>query len=88
LTPRTIPLYQRVALAYDLPEHHLCQGGVAVVVEHLPGTALTGGEDGYALEIFNAIGETIAVVMVPTSAVKPLTEDEVLQARPRHAPWS
>jgi hypothetical protein len=88
LTPRTIALYQRVALAYDLPEHHLCQGDVVLVVEHLPGTAPTGVEDGYALEVFNAVGETIAVVIVPASAVKPLTEDEVLQARPRHGPRS
>ena len=62
MTPTTIPLYQRIALAYDLPEHNLCKGDVAVVVEHLPGTAATGGEDGYALEVFNALGETIAVV--------------------------
>jgi hypothetical protein len=88
MTPTTIPLYQRIALAYDLPEHHLCKGDVAVVVEHLPGTAATGGEDGYALEVFNALGETIAVIMVPASAVKPLTEDEILQARPLHTPKS
>jgi hypothetical protein len=34
MTPTTIPLYQRIALAYDLPEHNLCQGDIAVVVEH------------------------------------------------------
>jgi len=53
-----------------------------VVVEHLPGTAATNGEDGYVLEVFNAVGETIAVVMVPSSAVKPLTEHEILRVRP------
>ena len=88
MTSETIFLYQRVALAYDLPEHNLCKGDVVVVVEHLPRTTATGGEDGYALEVFNAIGETIAVIMVPVSAVTPLTEDEILQARPRHAPRS
>jgi hypothetical protein len=72
-------LYERVALTRDLPEHNLRKGDVAVVVEHLPATS--GGEDGYALEVFNAVGETIDVVMVPASAVKPLTEDEILQAR-------
>jgi hypothetical protein len=55
MTPTSIPLYQRIALAYDLPEHNLCQGDVAVVVEHLLGTAATGGEDGYALEVFNVL---------------------------------
>jgi hypothetical protein len=81
MTPRKIELYQRVALTRDIPEHNLCKGDVAVVVEHLPGTASSGGEDGYALEVFNAIGETIAVVMVPVSSVKPLTENDILQVR-------
>jgi hypothetical protein len=82
MTQAKFELYQRVALTRDLPEHNLCKGDVAVVVEHLPGTSASGGEDGYALEVFNAVGETIAVVMVPISAVKPLTENEILQVRP------
>ena len=82
MTQAKIELYQRVALTRDLPEHHLCKGDVAVVVEYLPGTSASGGEDGYALEVFNAVGETIAVVMVPVSAVTPLTENEVFQVRP------
>jgi len=77
-----IELYQRVALTRDLPEYNLCKGEVAVVVEHLPGTLASGGEEGYALEVFNAVGETITVVMVPVSAVKPLTENEIPQVRP------
>jgi hypothetical protein len=81
MIPEKIELYQRVALTRDTPEHNLYKGDVAVVVEHLPGTAASGGEDGYALEVFNAIGETIAVVMVPASAEKPLTETEILQIR-------
>jgi len=81
MTPAKIELYQRVALTREIPEHNLCKGDVAVVVEHLPGTPASGGEDGYALEVFNAVGETIAVVMVPVSAVKPLTEHEILQVR-------
>jgi hypothetical protein len=59
---------------------------VAVVVEYLPGTPASGGEDGYALEVYNAVGETIAVVMVSVSAVKPLTENELLQVRPLNMP--
>ena len=81
MTPKKIKLYQRVALTRDIPEHNLYKGDVAVVVEHLPGTTASGGEDGYALEVFNAIGETIAVIMVPASSVKPLTENEILQIR-------
>lgn len=82
MTQGKIELYQRVALTRDLPEHNLCKGDVAVVVEYLPGTSASGGEDGYALEVFNAVGETIAVIIVPVSAVKPLTENEIFQVRP------
>lgn len=78
----TIELYSEVALARDIPEEGLRRGDVATVVEHLPGTRASGGEDGYALEVFNAIGETIAVVTVPVSAVEPLRAGEVLSVRP------
>jgi hypothetical protein len=81
MTSLKIKLYQRVALTRDLPQHNLCEGDVAIVVEHLPRTPETKGEDGYALEVYNAVGETIAVVMVPVSAVKPLSQDEILQVR-------
>lgn len=86
MTQAKIALYQRVALTRELPEHNLCTGDVAVVIEYLPGTSASDGEDGYALEVFNAVGETIAVVMVPVSAVKPLTEHEILQVRPLSVP--
>lgn len=78
----TIKPYQRVALTRDLPKYHLYKGDVAVLVEHLPATSVSKGEEGCALEVFNAIDETIAVVMVPISAVKPLTENEIFQVRP------
>ncbi len=77
-----IKLYRRVALTRDLPEHGLRKGDVAVVVERLPATEEDGGEEGYVLEVFNAVGETLAVVIVPASAVRPLTDEEILQARP------
>ncbi|MBI1744644.1 DUF4926 domain-containing protein [Candidatus Acetothermia bacterium] len=77
-----IKLYQRVALTRDLLEYGLRKGDVAVIVERLPATSTSGGEEGFALEVFNAVGDTIAVVMVPASAIKVLTEEEILQVRP------
>jgi len=77
-----IELFSEVALARDVPEEGLCRGDIATVVEELPGTEASGGEDGYILEVFNAIGETIAVVTVPVSAVEPLRASEVLSVRP------
>jgi hypothetical protein len=78
----TIELFSEVALARDLPEEGLCRGDVATVVEKLPGTKASGGEEGCILEVFNAVGQTIAVVTVPISAVAPLTDGEVLSVRP------
>jgi hypothetical protein len=75
----SLELFTRVALKLDLPEEGLQKGDVATIVEYLPGKER---EDGYALEVFNAVGETIAVVMVPQSVVEPLSADHVLSARP------
>ena len=81
MTQNKIKLYQRVALIHDISEYNLCKGDIAVVVEYLPETPASGGEEGYALEVSNAVGETIAVLIVPASSVKPLTENEIFQVR-------
>lgn len=74
----TYSLFRRVALARDMPEESLRKGDIATVVEYHP---VSNGEDGYSLEVFNALGETIAVITVPESALMPLSEDQVLSAR-------
>jgi hypothetical protein len=71
-------LYKRVALAIDLPSKGLRSGDVATIVEH---HAVENGEDGYSLEVFNALGETINVITVPESAIQPLSSDEILHVR-------
>ena len=72
-------LFTRVALKEDLPEQGLRRGDVATIVEaHAAGT---GQEPGYSLEVFNAVGETIAVVVVRESQIEPLAPDEVLHVR-------
>ena len=74
-----IDLFKRVVLRVDLPEHRLRKGDVATIIEYLPGKDC---EDGYALEVFNAVGDTIAVITVPESAVEPLTADVIPSVRP------
>jgi hypothetical protein len=71
-------LFQRIALVWDIPEEGLKQGDVATIVEHHP---VANGEDGYSLEVFNALGSTVAVITVPESALQPLSENEVLSVR-------
>ena len=75
-----LELYQRVALRRDLPEYSLKKGDVAMLIDYVPHPS--GGEDGCMLEIFNALGESIAVVAVPISDVEPLRADEVLTLTP------
>ena len=74
-----LDLFKRVALKIDIPDQGLRKGDVATIVEHLPGK---NGEDGYALEVFNAVGESIAVLTVPESDVEPLTADKIPSVRP------
>ena len=75
------PLFSRVALAEDLPQENLRRGDVATIVEYYEGRA--GQEPGYELEVFNAVGDTIAVTTVRESQIEELRGDEVLSVRPR-----
>jgi len=68
-------LFQRVALARDLPEKQLRRGDVATIVDRHPSN---GGEPGYSIEVFNALGETIAVTAVAESCLQPLTANDVI----------
>jgi hypothetical protein len=71
-------LYTRVALNRDVPEAALKQGDTAMYIDYLP---VKEGEAGAILEVFNAVGESIAVVTVPISAIEPLRADQVLAVR-------
>ena len=71
-------LFEEVVLLKDIPEKRLKKGDIATIVEHHP---VTDDEDGYSLEIFNALGDTIAVITVPESAIASLTENEIFTVR-------
>ena len=74
------PLYQRVALKRDLPDQGLKRGDVATLVDYVSGPE--DGEQGCVLEVFNAVGESIAVVAVRESEIEGLHAGEVLAVRP------
>jgi hypothetical protein len=76
----SLSLYQRVALRRDLPEQNLRRGDVATLLDYVPHPE--GGEQGCLVEVFNALGESIAVVAVPESDIEGLRADEVLAVRP------
>ena len=71
-------LYQQVALARDISEKNLKMGDLATVVDTHPAD---GGEVGYSIEIFNAVGDTIAVTAVSESFLQELTDNEILHVR-------
>jgi Domain of unknown function (DUF4926) len=71
-------LFSRVALKEDFEPHGLCRGDIATIVDYHPGP---NGENGYSLEVFNALGETIAVLVVGESQIEPLSANEILQVR-------
>jgi S1-C subfamily serine protease len=73
------PLYTRAVLAEDLPKQGLRRGDVVTLVDNVVAPDAT---EGYAIEVFNALGETIAVTCVAESALEPLRADEVLSVRP------
>lgn len=71
-------LYTDAALARDVPEHRLRRGDVVKIVDHHSSPT---GESGYSIEVFNAVGDTIAVTVVSESALEPLHKNEVLAVR-------
>lgn len=75
----TFQLFEEVVLLEAVTEKGLMKGDVATIVDHHP---VPNGEDGYTLEVFNALGDTIAVITLPESAIAPLTENEIFSVRP------
>ncbi|NJL54732.1 DUF4926 domain-containing protein [bacterium] len=75
----SLELYQEVALTCDVPEYKLRAGDIATLVDFVPHPS--NGEEGCVLEVFNAVGESLAVIAVPISVVESLRPDEILTVR-------
>ena len=61
------PLFEDMILLVDLPEEGLVAGDVGVIVERHD---VPGIETGYSVEFFDMLGDTVAVVTVPASALR------------------
>lgn len=75
------PLFSQVALAKDLPEHHLKRGDIATVVEHYP--SREGKEDGYSLEGFDVPNITVEVDASQIISIGQLQQEEEILAKLR-----
>jgi hypothetical protein len=73
-----IELYSDAVLTRDIPAHDLRAGDVVRVVDHHPSE---GGDAGYSIEVFNTLGETIAVTSVNACGLEPLLANEVFSVR-------
>lgn len=71
-------LFEEIVLSKDIPEKKLIKGDVATIVDYHP---VSNGEDGYSLEVFDVLGNTIAVITLPESAIEPLTKNEIFNVR-------
>lgn len=70
-----IPLYSRISLNRDFPEYSLKAGDITTFIDVVPDPEDI--EEGYVLEVFNVLGESIDTVIVPKSAVSPLKSTEM-----------
>lgn len=74
-----LELYRRVMVNRDVPEENLKQGDLARLVDYARHPR--GGEDGAVLEIFNVLGESLRVAVVPVSAVEALRPELIPSVR-------
>ncbi len=65
-----------VVLAADLPEHGLERGDIGAVVH------VHRGGEGFEVEFVTLDGQTVAVVTLLASQVRPVTQKEIAHARP------
>ncbi len=72
-------LYQEIVLLQDVESEHLKSGDVAMLVDYVAHPH--GAEEGAVLEIFNALGESVGVAVVPLSVISPLTASFLPTAR-------
>ncbi len=59
--------YQDAVLLRDIPEEGLCAGDVGTIVERHD---VAGREPGYSVEFFDMLGNTVAVAILPASAMR------------------
>ncbi|MBZ0285648.1 MAG: DUF4926 domain-containing protein [Anaerolineae bacterium] len=74
-----LDLYQRVMVNRDIPSEGLRQGDIAWLVEYLERP--TNGEEYGVLEIFNVLGESLRIAVVPLSSIEALRQDQVPSLR-------
>jgi len=76
-------LYTDVVLVRDVPEENLRAGDVGTAVER---HEVPGREIGYSVEFFDMLGNTVAVVTLPASALRAPTHADRPAVRSERVP--
>lgn len=63
-------LFTDVILTEDLPAENLRAGDVGTVVDRHPDPSGPRMEDGYSVEFFDMVGDTVSVLTVPASLLR------------------
>ena len=72
-------LYDDVVLTRDLDEYGLKRGDVATFIDTVPHP--NGGPLGHILEVSNAIGESLKVIVVKADDIRPFSGNEIPAVR-------
>ncbi|MEA5619920.1 DUF4926 domain-containing protein [Cronbergia sp. UHCC 0137] len=67
------PLYSDIILLRDLPEEGVYSGDIGTIVERHD---VLGLETGYSVEFFDMVGNTVTVVTLPMSYLRPPTHTD------------
>jgi hypothetical protein len=73
--------HERAVVTRDLPDLGLVAGDVGVVV-HIHRKPGVHEPAGYMLELFSLDGESLREESVPADAVRPVTANDLMHARP------
>jgi hypothetical protein len=71
----------QVMLLVNVPEHQLRAGDVGTVVDVHPGTPVTGGHVGYSVESVTMSGETLAVLELEETQIRPVRSTDIAHVR-------
>lgn len=68
-------LFSQAALAEDLPDYTLQKGDLVTVVEHLPANGQHA--EGYVVEVFDVLGNTLHVLSVHANQLQALKPNAI-----------
>ena len=76
-----IEALSQVVLLVDTPEHQLRAGDVGTIVDVHPGTQGTDDLAGYSVEFVTMSGETMAVLELEETQIRPVRSTDIAHVR-------